>query len=182
MPERGQIESLMGDIDWIESFESKYSEAEGDLDTPCLEWQGGLDRAGYGRVHIKKHCEKPSGRNFYAHRLNYMINRGYITPDEYILHQCHNRLCGNPDHHKLGDHNDNMADLADSGRVAGENNHKSKLTEEDVREIIELYYDDEWTVTELMDEFDMAKGSITDIIYGRTWTFIHAEYFEEVTE
>mgnify|MGYP006167303057 CR=1 FL=1 len=182
MPERGQIEKLVGDEKWMETFESKYSEAEGDLDTPCLEWQGGLDRAGYGRVHIKKHCEKPSGRNFYAHRLNYMINRGYITPDEYILHQCHNRLCGNPDHHKLGDHNDNMADLADSGRVAGENNHKSKLTEEDVRDIIELYYDDEWTVTQLMDEFDMAKGSITDIIYGRTWTFIHAEYFEEVTE
>tara|TARA_B110000495_G_C23036622_1_gene619355 strand:+ start:3508 stop:4056 length:549 start_codon:yes stop_codon:yes gene_type:complete len=182
MPERGQIEKLVGDEKWMETFESKYSEAEGDLDTPCLEWQGGLDRAGYGRVHIKKHCEKPSGRNFYTHRLNYMINRGYITPEEYILHQCHNRLCGNPDHHKLGDHNDNMADLADSGRVAGENNHKSKLTEEDVRDIIELYYDDEWTVTQLMDEFDMAKGSITDIIYGRTWTFIHAEYFEEVTE
>jgi hypothetical protein len=182
MPERGQIEKLVGDEKWMETFESKYSEAEGPLDTPCLEWQGGLDRAGYGRVHIKKHCEKPSGRNFYTHRLNYMINRGYITPEEYILHQCHNRLCGNPDHHKLGDHNDNMADLADSGRVAGENNHKSKLTEEDVRDIIELYYDDEWTVTQLMDEFDMAKGSITDIIYGRTWTFIHAEYFEEVTE
>jgi len=179
MPERGQIEGLIGDKGWIESFEAKYSEADGPLDTPCLEWQGGLDRAGYGRVHIKRHCEKPSGRNFYAHRLNYMVNRGYITPDEYILHQCHNRLCGNPDHHKLGDHNDNMDDLARSGRVAGENNHKSKLTEDDVRDIIELYYDDEWTVTQLVEEFDMAKGSITDIIYGRTWAFIHAEYFEE---
>ena len=72
-----------------------------------------------------------------------------------------------------------MDDLAQSGRVAGENNHKSKLTEDDVRDIIELYYDDEWTVTQLVEEFDMAKGSITDIIYGRTWAFIHAEYFEE---
>ena len=179
MPKRAQLEALINDIDWVESFTVKYTDAEGPLKTPCLEWQGGLDRSGYGRVHIKKHHETGTGRNFYVHRLNYMINRGYITPEEYILHQCHNRLCGNPNHHKLGDHNDNMADLADSGRVAGENNHKSKLTEDDVRDIIELYYDEEWTVTDIMEEFDMARGSITDLIYGRTWKAIYSEYFEE---
>jgi hypothetical protein len=179
MPERGQVESLINDEDWIDTFTTKYQENNGPLKTPCLEWQGGLDRSGYGRVHIKRHCEKRSGRNFYAHRLNYMINKGYITPDEYILHQCHNRLCGNHEHHKLGDHDDNMADLADSGRVAGENNHKSKLIEDEVRDIIEFYYDEEWTVPELMVEFEMAKGSITDIIYGRTWRSIYLEYFEE---
>jgi len=178
VPKRAQLEALINDQDWVDSFMVKYIDAEGSLRTPCWEFTGGLDRAGYGRVHIKRYHEKGTGRNFYAHRLSYMIHRGYITPEEYILHQCHNRLCGNPDHHKLGDHDDNMADLAESGRVAGENNHKSKLTEDDVRDIIEFYYDEEWTVPELMDEFGMAKGSIVDVIYGRTWKSIYSEYFE----
>ena len=57
MPKRAQLEALINDIDWVESFTVKYTDAEGPLKTPCLEWQGGLDRSGYGRVHIKKHHE-----------------------------------------------------------------------------------------------------------------------------
>ena len=140
MPKRAHIEALVADSAWVDAFMAKVKETEGPLDTPCWEWQGGLDRAGYGRIHVKKHCEKKTGRNFFAHRMSYMIHRGYIEPEEFILHQCHNRLCVNPDHHKLGDHNDNMDDLANSRRIAGENNPRSKASQADVYEILELYY------------------------------------------
>ena len=112
-----------------------------------------------------------------------MIHRGYIEPEEYILHQCHNRLCCNPDHHQLGDHNENMQDLADSRRVAGENNHNSKLNEEQVWEILELYYTGDadsvlWSIAEIAEEFNVGRGTISDILYGRSWRDVHGEFWE----
>ncbi len=103
----------------------------------------------------------------------------YIEPEEYILHQCHNRLCCNPNHFHLGDHKENMDDLHNSGRVAGENNSNSKLKEDEVWEILELYYEDEWTVKELLEEFKVGRGTITDIVYGRTWKPLYEEYMGE---
>ena len=110
-----------------------------------------------------------------------MIHRGYITPDEYILHQCHNRLCCNPEHHKIGDHMDNMDDLHDSRRIAGENNPRSKVREEEVEDILELYWEELYSVPkikELYSELDLKTGTITDIIYGRTWTDVYNDFFE----
>jgi len=179
MSERGHVEKLLNDSSWLESFMDKFEEADGPLDTPCLVWTGGTDRSGYGRVHIKRHCEKNTGRNFFTHRLAYMAQRGYITPEEYVLHQCHVRLCGNADHHKIGDHNDNMDDLANSRRVAGSNNHNSKINEDDALEILELYYEEEWSISELMEEFELGKGTVTDLIYGRTWRDVYDEYWSE---
>ena len=187
MDKRDHLERLRGDSEWVERFMSKIKEADGPLKTPCWEWQGGLDRAGYGRIHVKKHCEKKSGRNFFAHRMCYIIHRGYIEPEEFILHQCHNRLCCNPDHHKLGDHNDNMKDLADSRRVAGSNNHNSKLDEDEAWEVLVLYYEGDvdkvlWTLSEISDEFGVGKGTVSDIVYGRTWKDIYEEFWRDKDE
>lgn len=183
MATRAHLEKLIKDEEWVNAFMDKISDNDGPLDTPCWEWQGGLDRAGYGRIHVKKHCEKPSGRNFFAHRICYMIHRGYIDPEEFILHQCHNRLCCNPDHHQLGDHDDNMKDLSDSRRVAGENNHNSKLTEALVWEILELYYIGDvdgvlWSIADISEEFGVGRGTVTDVLYGRSWGDVYAEFWD----
>ena len=150
------------------------------------EWTGATDKSGYGRLHVKKYCEKKTGRNFFAHRISYMIHRGYITPDEFILHQCHNRLCCNPKHHKLGDHYDNMDDLARSGRVHGEKNHRATLSEDEVWEILCLYYfgDTEskgapYTVSHLCRAYDVPTGTMKDIVGGRTWKHIYEEFWED---
>ena len=165
----------------VDRFMSKIAENDGPLAT-LLGVAGRADRAGYGRIHVKKHCEKKTG-NFFAHRVCYMIHRGYIEPEEYILHQCHNRLCCNPDHHQLGDHNENMKDLADSRRVAGENNHNSKLSRKSV-EILELYYagdadDVLWSIAEIAEEFEVGKGTVSDILYGRSWKDVYGEFWGE---
>lgn len=182
MDVRTHLEKLVRDEEWVERFMTKVEENPGPLATPCWEWQGGLDRAGYGRIHVKKHCEKPTGRNFFAHRICYMIHRGYIEPEEYILHQCHNRLCCNPEHHQLGDHDENMQDLADSRRVAGENNHNSKLDSEQVWEILELYYAGDadnvlWSIAEIAEEFEIGRGTVSDILYGRSWKDVYDEFW-----
>ena len=48
----------------------------------------------------------------------------------------------------------------------------------------DLYYngDDEgnvWTINELIEEFEVSKGPITDVIYGRTWQSIYNEFMED---
>lgn len=176
---REHLEKLLGDEEWIGRFMSRFEEQDGPLDTPCLVWTGGTDKSGYGRIHVKKYHETGTGRNFFTHRLAYMQQRGYIEPEEYVLHQCHVRLCGNADHHQLGDHNDNMRDLSDSGRVAGANNHNSKLTEDDAWDVLCLYYEDNWSFDELCEEFGISRGAATDLCYGRTWSFLYDEFWGE---
>ena len=80
-----------------------------------------------------------------------------------------------------------MDDLAASGRVAGENNHRSKLTEDDVYEILELYYEGDidnvlWTIPEIVNDFGVSKGTITDVVYGRTWQPVYNEFWSEREE
>ena len=72
---RNHIDKLRKDEKFIANFKRKMKFVQRDYETPCLEWQGGLDKAGYGRIHVKRHCERKTGRNFYAHRLNYMIDK-----------------------------------------------------------------------------------------------------------
>ena len=53
---REQLEKLAKDSEWVETFMAKVNpEGDGPLETPCWEWTGGLDKAGYGRIHVKKH-------------------------------------------------------------------------------------------------------------------------------
>ena len=184
---REHVERLCADEEFVTNLQARIEQGKGPLDTPCWIWTGGVDKSGYGRIHVKRHCEKASGRNFFVHRLSYMIHRGYIEPEEFILHQCHVRLCCNPEHFKLGDHNDNMDDLSRSGRVAGVNNHRSKLTEDNVYEILELYYEGDidnvlWSIPELGEEFSVSKGTVTDAIYGRTWATVYNEFWNDREE
>jgi hypothetical protein len=48
----------------------------------------------------------------------YMFVYGYIPPGMYVLHKCDNPPCIRADHLFLGDHGDNMRDMAAKGRQA----------------------------------------------------------------
>ena len=183
------LERLIEDEEWVEIFQSKLKRGR---NYNCLEWNGTLDKAGYGRIHVKKHHETGTGRNFFAHRVNYAIETGEILdPDEFILHQCHNRLCCNVDHFEIGDHNANMDDLADSRRIAGENNPRSKVSQADVYEILELYYygdidtNNPYTVKEIVSLFSdtgITSSAINDIVSGRTWKDIYDDFWSDEDE
>jgi len=80
-----------------------------------------------------------------------------------------------------------MDDLSASGNVAGEKNPRSILNEDEVWDILNLYYigDEEsyspYSITMIVKEYselDIKKGTISDIVYGRTWTKIYDEFFE----
>tara|TARA_Y100000992_G_C21258553_1_gene489919 strand:+ start:899 stop:1516 length:618 start_codon:yes stop_codon:yes gene_type:complete len=183
------LERLIEDDEWVENFQSKLKNGR---NYNCLEWNGTLDKAGYGRIHVKKHHETGTGRNFFAHRVNYAIETGEILdPDEFILHQCHNRLCCNVDHFEIGNHSANMDDLANSRRIAGENNPRSKVSQADVYEILELYYygdienNNPYTVKELVSLFSdtgITSSAINDIVSGRTWKDAYNDFWSEEDE
>jgi len=185
---QAHVERLMADEEWVETFLSKIKKKK----SGCWEWEGSMDPEGYGRFHVKKHHETGTGRNFFAHRMSYFIHcEEYIEPTELILHQCHNRVCCNPNHFHVGSHEDNMDDLRKSGNIAGTNNPRSKLDEDDVWDILNLYYygdtdtGEPYSISDIVNiysDIDIKKGTISDIVYGRTWKSIYNEYWDDEDE
>ncbi len=76
----------------------------------CWLWLGQVSRIGYGQIMLS-----PGQRKTKAHRAAWEAYRGPIG-DLYVLHQCDNRSCVNPDHLFLGTRSDNMLDMYAKGR------------------------------------------------------------------
>lgn len=87
---------------------SRYKVAE----SGCWEWQGSKNQYGYGLVNMWIGCKQTT---FAPHRLQRMRLHG-DPGDLEVMHECDNRPCINPDHLKLGTHQDNMADCLAKGR------------------------------------------------------------------
>lgn len=77
--------------------------------TGCWEWQKSIrQETGYGQVGGYPHT---------AHRLSYMLWKGDVS-DLLVRHQCHNKVCCNPDHLLLGTELDNYHDSIEVHREA----------------------------------------------------------------
>lgn len=103
-------------------------------DRGCWEWQGRVDRDGYGRIDI-------NGRIYNPHRLSYLRHHGPLIEGMVVMHACDNPPCCNPDHLSLGTDADNHRDRTEKGRgfiARGERNGSSKLTNDQVVEIRRL--------------------------------------------
>jgi hypothetical protein len=82
------------------------------VDSGCWEWQGGLNKDGYGIFNMIKLT-----RSRLAHRICF----AYFKPDEYsddlfALHKCDNPKCVNPEHLYMGDNYDNAQDRMERKR------------------------------------------------------------------
>lgn len=75
----------------------------------CVEWTGGRDQLGYGRISIR-------GTTVRAHRLSWELKNGPIPAGMIVCHKCDNPPCINPDHLFIGTHRDNAADRFAKGR------------------------------------------------------------------
>lgn len=64
--------------------------------TGCWEWQGHIDRNGYGKAYDPN---QPKGRRLdWAHRVSYRNHRGDIPAGHHLDHLCENPTCINPNH------------------------------------------------------------------------------------
>ena len=81
MSARSHVEKLQKDKDFVSSLKKKLRHVKERFSILLVGSGGGTDKAGYGRIHVKRHCERKTGRNFFAHRLFYMVfTRAYIEP------------------------------------------------------------------------------------------------------
>lgn len=79
----------------------------------CWLWTGGMSPdTGYGACGRHGEC--------YVHRVAYIVFIGPIPMGKQVLHSCDVKICINPAHFFLGNHQANMADKVAKGRQARE--------------------------------------------------------------
>ena len=137
----------------------------------CWEWQGACCACGYGQVKIRRLHKTVLS----AHRVSYEHFKGKIPKNLYVCHSCDNRKCVNPAHLFIGTHQENMNDMKKKGRAKsisrkGVKNPSSKLTEEDVRNIMKML--PLKNNKEIAELFNVTHSMISSIRCGASWTHI----------
>jgi len=76
----------------------------------CHVWQGACNPGGYPTItlHRQRHL---------VHRLAWTLRYGTIPKGFALCHRCDERRCINPDHHFVGTHQANMADMWEKRRA-----------------------------------------------------------------
>jgi hypothetical protein len=131
----------------------------------CHEWQGAKGRDGYGSIALG------DGTTGLAHRVAYALAFGEIGNGAQVLHRCDNPGCVNPAHLFLGDHADNMADMASKqrGRSAiGAAHHAAKLNAPKVRAIRA----DTREQREIAADYGVSHATVGAIQRRETWKHV----------
>lgn len=114
-----------------QSVEARFSKRFEVAASGCHLWTGLKHKQGYGLLSVE-------GRLVLAHRVAYVLAHGPIDDDRHVLHRCDTPQCVNHEHLFLGDHDANMADMANKGRGRtrdGVNHRCAKLNPDKVRAI-----------------------------------------------
>lgn len=137
------------------------------LGDECWNWVGTVFRNS-GRASI---C---IGKRYLAYRISYIIFKGEIERNLYVLHTCDNVRCINPEHLFLGTAQDNSDDMIAKGRSldqTGSKNHASKLNEKLVRLIkYRLHLGDKQN--KIARITGVSKATINLIALNKTWMHV----------
>lgn len=133
----------------------------------CWEWQGFVNKKGYGRFQARR------GESWQAHRYSYVLHKGEVPDGMMIMHSCDNRKCVNPDHLSPGTALENTADMLKKGRGKwthkhGEDSNLSILKEADVR----IIRNSKERGIDLAKRFGVSPTAICDIRRGRSWKHV----------
>lgn len=105
-------------------FMSKFTVGNADQ---CWEWLDHTLDYGYGGFKLK-------GKTVRANRLSYAIYF-HDPADLHVLHNCDNPRCVNPNHLRIGTHEENMEDIGKRDR----RNDRRKINPQTVKTIKTLY-------------------------------------------
>jgi hypothetical protein len=141
----------------------------------CWEWQGSKLKAGYGQTRV-------GTTKMLAHRAMYLHTVGPIPDGMVVMHACDNPPCCNPNHLRLGTHQDNVNDRIAKGRsnyvgMSGESNPNVTLSADKVAELRSLYKGPQNrmrprtgpTTRELARQFKISPSQVVRIVNGDSW-------------
>lgn len=145
--------------------------------TPCVIWQGSVDRDGYGRMKRARDGERITVS---VHRwvMEEVLERR-LRADEVVLHACDNPPCYRVGHLSVGSIQDNNADMRAKGRgtkppphrYQGECHPMAKLSEHQVRAIRGHYQSGLGSRT-IAEMYDVSRSAITRIVSGVRWAHV----------
>ena len=139
---------------------------------------------GYGQAGIPKNITDKKDVA-HVHRILLAHSQGMKYNDVRIkgldaMHSCDNPKCANIKHLSFGTTKDNVHDMISKGRrviattinpIRGENHVSSKLKEQDVMEIRQLYQDG-LTQVSVAEKYNVSRGAIGHIVNRQTWKHV----------
>lgn len=122
-----------------------------------------LDKDGYPRV-------KHQGKLWRLNRLIFTYVNGKIPEGKVIGHRCNNKGCINPFHLYLTTAAENSTQAKLDGLYSsGIENGRAKLSEEEVRELRRLYYEESVSQDELAAKYDLSQSTVSAIVRNETY-------------
>lgn len=132
----------------------------------CWLWTGAKDKNGYGRIRV-------NGRQMHAHVFSWEIRYCPMPPGKWGLHTCDNPSCVNPEHVYPGTPQANVQDRMEHGRaMRGEENHKAKLTAEQVKSIRAAWEAGQHNKSEIARQYNVTNMLVGKIIRRELWKHI----------
>lgn len=142
---------------YIDRFHTKYEKKE----SGCWEWTGGKDKGGYGYYRSPLDAK--------AHRFSARIH-GLDMSQPVVRHICNNPACVCPDHLATGTFQDNSNDKVKLNRQPmGITHGRSKLTEQQIKEIRAKYVPWIYSTTALAKEYGVSHVLINSIVRKKSW-------------
>ena len=152
----------------IERFYSRIHIINEGPNTGCWEIDYRRNKDGYTQFSIK-------GIQILSHRFMYQIQHQEENIEGlFVCHSCDNPWCINPDHLWLGTNIDNMKDMTNKNRQAkGSNNGNSKLTENNVEEMLINILNGYFRSTkEIINHYNIKSFMIHSILRSEYWTHV----------
>ena len=134
----------------------------------CWVYQGKPNHAGYKLVQFRR-------ERIFAHRLSWRFTFGEIPEGKLICHHCDNPPCVRPNHLFLGDSQSNIDDMIKKGRMVinrGNKNHRSTITEDQVREVRSLLTLGKFTHRQIAEQLKISYWIIIKIANGSRWGWV----------
>lgn len=133
-------------------------------DKDCWLWQGATSSFGYG---IVTHTRGSKGVTEGAHRYIYYRKNPETKPQAFICHRCDVPACVNPSHLYAGDAQSNNSDRAIRGRS------HAKLTEIQVREILQLKAEGKLNQSLMAKQFGVSQSAVYAVANRLNWRHIN---------
>lgn len=133
----------------------------------CIEHAGCVDKDGYGWI-------KRNGKSQRAHRVAWeKANSRPVPAGMFVLHSCDNPTCVNPDHLRIGTHQENVDEKVQRQRqTKGESVTSSRLKESDIVAIRGMHAFGNCSLNQIAKKFGVSKNCIWKIVTMVNWRHV----------